>query len=438
MREHLKEKNPWKPEDEREHFPCTLEWWAVESFFKSIEDKKKWSLKTVFNEWFERQKDVGSIFNLTLFDEQSGKHLSYFSRTDNKKLDTSKDRFEVRYEESFIKGAYPNYEMFFIDKKNDIKLNIKYTAESVPHWISQEVTDGWLPMGFGFYRYGFIPKNQISGTMQIQDKKFHIEGKGYFEHVWGDFFYDNPLSNILGAKKTISVYFKLIKWWLHNHRLKIPNSIIFGTENNPFGYDWAWALFDNGWTIFYGNALFWFMNGPSVGNLIFSKDGKKYKEFGDINFHYNKMQYSTNYDFFYPTEFELKARHGKEILFLKFKMTSKSREYVSRFPKSKYWIALVICEAPGIVEGYYFDGKNKVKLSGIAKIEPQRQASVIGHNTLKIDILKPPNGVGFSLDFESHYLKKKMFINLRLAPHPKIKFDFKRIDGSKINKKKRY
>jgi hypothetical protein len=433
MKENAKIKNPWTPEDEQEHFPCTLEWWAVESFFKSIEDKKKWSLKAVFTHWLERKKDIGSIFNLTLFDEQSGKHLVYYLRNDNKKLDTIKDSYEVRYEDCFIKGSYPNYKMFFNDKKNNIKLNINYKAESLPHWNAQEITNGWLPMGLGFYRYGFIPKNQISGTMEILDKKFNIEGKGYYEHVWGDFWYDHPLSNILGVKKTISVYLKLIKWWLHNHKIKIPSSIKFGTDNNPFGYDWAWALFDNGWTIFYGNALFWLMNGPSIGNLIFSKDGKNFIEFGNITFHYNKLQHSEKYDFTYPTEFELRAKHGKEILFLKFKMTSKTREYVSKFPSGKYWLALVICEAPGTIEGFYSDGKNKVNLSGIAKIEPQRQVSVIGHNTLKINFLKPPKGFGISFDFESHYLKKKMFVNLRLAPKPRIKFDVKRIDSFKIN-----
>ena len=434
MKKQEEEKNPWTPEDEKDHFPCTLEWWAVECFFESLEDKKKWSLKTVLNEWFERKKDIGSIFNLTLFDEQSGKHVTYFSRSDNKKLNTSKQRFEIQYEDSFIKGTYPNYEMFFNDKKNNIKLNLKYIAESFPHWISQDITDGWLPMGFGFYRYGFIPKNQISGTIQLNDKKFNIQGKGYFEHVWGDFFYDNPLSNILGVKKTISLYLRLIKWWLNNRKFKIPNSITIGTDNNPFGYDWAWALFENGWTIFYGNSLFWFMDGPAVGNLIFSKDGKRYIEFGDITFHYNKIEYSENYDFFYPTEFELTAKHGKEILNLKFKMTQKNREYVSKFPKSKYWLGLVICEAPGIVEGFYFDGNTKVKLTGVAKIEPQRQASIIGHNTLKIDFLKPPKGVGVTFDFESHFLQKKLLLNIRFAPFPKIKFDFKKIDKAKIKK----
>ena len=35
MIEKKESENPWNPEDEREHYPSVLEWWAVESFFRS-------------------------------------------------------------------------------------------------------------------------------------------------------------------------------------------------------------------------------------------------------------------------------------------------------------------------------------------------------------------------------------------------------------------
>jgi len=397
-------KNPWTTEDEREHFPSALEWWAVEAFFKSIENNKRWSLKAGFNEWFKKSEEIGSIFNMTLFDQDKDKHYIYYLRSDLARLKTNKDRFDVWFNDCFIKGSYPSYEMTFIDKKNNIKLEINYLSESLPHWVLQDITDGWLPMGLGSYRYGFIPKNQLSGTMKIEDETFTIKGKGYLEHVWGDFWYDNPFSNVSELKKTISIYSKLIGWWLHNHRAQIPKSIKFSTENNPFGYDWIWSLFDNEWTIFYGNALFWIMKGPIGGTLVLSKDGETYKEFCNVHFRYKKTQYSKNHDFYYPTELEVTAKHGKEQLYLEFKMTTEPREYVSKFHEGKYWLGLVICEAPGTANGYYTDDREKIKLSGVCKIEPQRQPSVIGHNSLSIDFLKPPKGVGVSFDLDSHYI----------------------------------
>lgn len=425
-------KNPWTAEDEREHFPSISEWWCSEFFFETVEDNKKWSLKAACSEWAGKNQ-IGSHFSMTLFDLDNNKYFSYQSHNYSAKLESAKDRFDVRYDDSFMRGSFPDYKMHLRDLKNNIELDVKYHSESLPHWIAQDVTNGWLPMGLGFYRYGFIPKCAVSGTMKINEKIFNVDGKGYFEHVWGSFSYSDPFLNDLGLKKTISTYTKLVGWWLHDHKIKIPKSITFSTENNPFGYDWIWALLENGWTIFYGNIMFWVMEGPAAGILVLSKDGTTYDEFYDIHCQYNKIRYSKNYDFFYPSELEITARKGKEKLHLCFAMTTESREDVQKLSRRKYYPAYVICEAPGVVEGYYFDGKKKIKLNGISKIEPQRQISMPGHNSLKLDFMLPPEGVGMSFDLDSHFFRKKVFTKIQLAPRPKIKFNMNMIPASKIH-----
>jgi len=427
--------NPWTPEDEREHPRSILEWWCLISFIKSIEDNKRWGLKIAFSEWNKNKNEQGSILNFDLYDKENDKHFIYYLRDESNRLKAAKDSFYISYGDSFAKGVYPHYEMYINDKKNNIKIDIEFNAESLPRWIAQDATSGQLPLGLGFYRYGFIPKVAISGKMVMNGSTYNLDGKGYYEHAWGDMWYDNPLSSFSGIKKTITIYLKLISWWLHNNKIRIPKSLMFSTENNPFGYDWAWALLDNGWSVYYGNIMFWVMEGPAAGTLILSKDGKKYEEFCNIHFRYNKTHPSKKHDFYYPTDLEITATKGKEKLHLRFTMTSDTREYLSRFIGGSYWLGFVICEAPGIVKGYYFDGEKKTKLSGICKIEPQRQISVIGHNSLKIDFQKPPAGVGISFDLDSHYLRKKIFAQIQLAPRPKIKLNIKKINGSKINKK---
>ena len=188
-------------------------------------------------------------------------------------------------------------------------------------------------------------------------------------------------------------------------------------------------------TFFFGCIMFWIMEGPLVGSLILSKDGKRYVEFNTASFRYVKQHYAKEYDFFYPSELEVIAFRGKEKLQLRFKMTVDSREYVSRFSDGKYWRGFVICEAPGVVEGHYFDGEKETHLTGICRMEPQRQVSILGHNSITIDFLKPPKGFGVSFELDSHYLKKKMYTKLQLAPRPKIKMNLKRTDDSKKNKK---
>jgi len=431
-----KYKNPWTPEDEREHFPSVVEWWCVEAFFKSIEDKKNWFLRTEFFEQFI--KTTSSAFSITLFDIDSHKHFRYFSKNDFAKLESAKNRLDIRYDSSYVKGSYPDYEFCIKDPKNNIDLNFRYTAESLPHWVAQDATNGWLPMGLGFYRYGFIPKNNISGKMKIDDRIFSIAGKGYFDHVWGDFSYKSSLSNFLKSKKLFSTYLKLIGWWIHNYRIHIPKSITFTTENSPAGYDWSWALLDNGWTIFYGNILFWIAEGPLAGILILSKDGKTYAEFCNASFRYNKTILVNGYDFYYPSELEITTMRGIEKLHLQFKMTEESIvESITRFSKGKFYLGYSFFEAPGSVTGYYFDGKEKIELHGICKMESQRPISKIGHNSLKLDFIMPPEGVGISFDLNSHLISKNISAKIQLAPRPKIKFDVNGININNLKKTKR-
>jgi hypothetical protein len=428
--------NPLTSDDEKGHSGSVLEWWAKEAFFTSLEDKKKWSLKVAMSEGFGDPKHQNrvSLFNMTLFDQDLNKQYVYFVRSPDVQLQESHEVFHVRHKKSFMKGSYPTYEMHFHDPDHEIEIDFTSHAESFPHWVAQEVTHGWLPMGIGFYRYGFIPKTRLSGTMTIKEKTFTIEGNGYFEHVWGSFDYEHPLSTVSGFFKTIWVYKKLIFWWLQNHSLKFPRTLTLSTDNNPLGYDWVWGLFENGWSLFYGNAMFWIMDGPAAGILIFSKDGKTYTEFSDITFHYNKTIYAKEHDFYYPSEIELIAKKGDETLRLTCTMTNDSREYIRSPRVHSFWTGLAICEAPGSIKGSYSDGKNTIPLTGVCKIEPQRELSARGHNQLKIDFLFPPKGVGVSMDLTSHFFKKSIFAYLQLAPLPKIRLRMRRIDPLTIHR----
>lgn len=420
--------NPWTPKDEKEHLGSKIEWWATEAFFTTVENNKKWSFKGNLVE-LNQKPYLGSVIHTMLHNLDKAEHFTYNSENWLGKLKSEKDHFEVSYENSYIKGSFPNYHMKFIDKKNRIEVYLKHHMESLPHWIGQEITDGWLPQGISFFRYGYVPKSSISGKMIIKNKPYTISGTGYFEHVWGDFLYRNPLFLPKSVIKSLSIYAKIGKWWLHHYTPRFPKDLTFTTENNPLGYDWAWVLLDNGWTIFYGNRLFWLMNGPAAGILILSKDGKKYQELGDIRFKYNTTSFSKNFDFIYPSDFEITSNCGKIKIFLRFKMNTDIVEHVVKFREPRYWLGFVICGAPGTVDGYYFDGKKKTKLSGICKIEVHRQVSIIGHNSLRIEIAKPPKGLGISFCLDSHYLRKKINSEFQLFPRPKIKFTLNKTKG---------
>ncbi len=433
-------KNPWTIEDERDHFPSVIEWWCPEVFFKTMDDNKKWSLNASFTYGYGNSKNnFISMFKMALFDQNKNTYFEYLDKMD-KPLLMSKSidgGFEIKYNKSFIKGSFPDYEMSFNDTKNNILIDLNFHAKSMPHWVAQDITNGRLPLGLSYYKYGFIPKLDVTGNIKLDDKTSKLKGIGYFEHVWGDSSFVNPFTHLSGLKETISTYTKFAGWWIHNNKVKIPKTIAFTSENNPIGYDWIWAVLDNGWTIFYGNLMFWVMKGPAAGVLILSKDDINYAEFGNMTFRYNKIKYAKELDFSYPSEIELHAAKGKEQLHLTFSMTQEPREYISRYSSGKYWLGLSICEAPGEVKGYYYDGDKKIDLKGFCKIEPQRKISRFGHNSIKLDFLLPPDGFGISADVDSHYIKKKISTHIQLIPRPKFRFIIKNTSQSKIENKKK-
>ena len=421
--------NPWSTEDEKEHYPTVLEWWCTEGFLTSKKTDRIWSFKGSFSEWCTVDKQHGSSYDFTLFDLKEKKHFSYFIRSETEKLAVSYDeekRIHTRFDTAFLTGSYPDYILQYENKPDAITLGLQYHAESHPHWITQDITGGYLPMGFGFYRYGFIPRNHIKGTLSIQQETIPVDGTGYYEHVWGDFSYKHPIANLSFLKKSLSIYQKLVAWWIHHHTLKIPNTIKFLSENNPLGYDWVWAVLNNGWSMFLGNILFWVAEGPIFGTLILTKDGKHYQEFCNVTYRYNATTKSKNHDFIYPTSIEIIAKHNNETLHITCTASMPSREFVTPLNQQK-WIAFVICEAPGTITGTYTDNKTTIPLKGRCKIEPQRQISIYGHNALSLHFIKPPKGVGIHIDLESHYLRKRISSTIACTPFPKVSFTNKKI-----------
>ena len=313
---------------------------------------------------------------------------------------------------------------------------MKYKAKILPHWSAQDSTNGYLPIGLDYYRYGWLLNCDLSGSLKIRGKSHKIKGKGYLERAWENWSYSNPFQKLSGLKKTVSTYGHLFDWWFSQYKPKIPDRIAFTTENNPFGYDWFWGIFDNDWSILYGNSLFWISEGPALGVLTLFTEGNNYIDFGNVNFHYNKTMYIKEYDIFYPIDLTVTANLDDKKIKLRVWPVCDAYEYIDKFKGNRFYRAFIMPEMPGRIEGVYTDDNRTVKLKGDCKIVQQRQPSKLGHNLLTIDFLKPPRGVGITLDLESHYLKKKMFAKLQLAPHPQIKFYSDRIDLSKIKREK--
>jgi len=424
--------NPWTPEEEGDHFPIMREWWTCEALFQTSQDHRRWNLMTSFA---YEQETPSCFFQYVLFDITSKKWVLHKDINDEiTKLSHMKNRLNLHYETSSLEGLYPRYHLRVEDQNQELKVDIDYIARSLPHWIAQETTQGNLPIGLNFYRYGFLPYFDIIGTMKLKKESYNIKGKGYLEHAWGDWSYQNPLQVLSGIPRTFSTYLHLTRWWLSNHRFKIPQRISFTSENNLFGYDWVWGVCENTWSLFFGNSLFWVSEGPSLGALYLTPDGQRYWEFCDVRFKYNKVLYVKDYDIYYPSDLELTGQLEDKTIHLRFWSTTDSYEYIDPHKKGRFYKAFILSELPGSMQGTFTDKERIIPLKGECKIVLLRQAPLLGHNAVNIELLLPPKGVALSIELDSHAFRKRLLKTLQLAPRPRINCRLKRIDLSQIQR----
>lgn len=415
----------WSKEDEGDHFPCTREWWNIDTFFG--DGHNTWSVTASMG--YEMETFTCNMF-FTLFNGETGQCYRFGSFDDP--LGTllhKKNEVNLTYGLSTMRGLYPRYCIHLEDKESILSLDMDFYAETKPQWVTGNITDGFLPMGMGFYRYGFISRCSVTGTMYFEEKTVNITGKGYYEHVWGNWSYHDPL---MTPRNVSELYGTLIKWWRTSNSFSLPSSIALSSDNNPFGYDWIWATFENNWSLFYGNLMFWIMEGPALGILYLEKDGH-YNEFVDISFKYEAREYNKEFDIYYPLEIIIEAKNNDTLLSLHFTMTAERNVYIDRFNGITYWQGLGLWEAPGIVTGYYNNGGANVSLQGKCEIEPQRLFSPLGHN--QITITRYPETRGISINITSHLLATEVYMGFHLLPRPRFYYDIKHIERDRENNK---
>jgi len=418
-------KNPWSPQDEGDHYPIMREWWTIETLFKTLEDNRKWNLMIIMSYNMEKPS---CFFQYVLFDITSKKCIIRKDIDDKiEKLTHKKNKIDLQYGKTSIKGLFPSYDIHIEDKDQDFTADMKYKADSLPHWIAQGITNGKIPFGLNYYKYGYIPNCDLNGIINLKDKSYTIKGKGYLEHVWGEWSYQKSFQKVSQLNKTITTYINLAKWWISQHKPCIPKRLAFTTENNIFGYDWCWGIFDNNWSLFYGNIMFWLSEGPVFGVLSITPDGKNYWDFCNIKFHYNKLAYIKDYDIYFPSDFELTGKLDDKKIHVRFWLTTKNYDYIDPFENNGFYKAFILSEMPGQMEGDYTDNEKIVKLKGDCKMMPLRQPSALGHNSLQLEFIKPPKGVGIDIDFNSHFLKKKINAKIQFAPRPHLGFHMKKL-----------
>ena len=407
----------WVPTDEGDHYPCSREWWNVDAFLQT-EDGRQWSLTSSFE--YEQETPACNLF-LTLFNFETGAQYRLGSYGDPLgTLSHSKGYVDLHYSKSWMRGSYPQYDVYF-ERKN-ITAALHFDAVTPPRYVADSVSEAILPIGLGYYIYGFIPRCNVSGTLIINNQTTEVIGTGYYEHVWGNWTYGTILPDTSNLPIVLPSYLQLARWWLSHRSQSFPLSIGFSSDNNMFGYDWIWASFDNGWSMFYGNIPFWVYDGPAFGILYLISDTGMYYVFSDISYEYGTLIYVSEHDLYYPTSITVTARNADMKLSMICHMAYDAHTYLDTNLSSSYWQAIYLWEAPGPITGQFTTGNETVFLSGTCEIEPERQVSFLGHNRFALAIEHPSHGIGFSVEAVSHFFGAGIDITLQIVPVPSIRF----------------
>ncbi|UCH71609.1 MAG: hypothetical protein JSW62_04220, partial [Thermoplasmatales archaeon] len=275
-------KNILTPEDEGDHFPRWTEWWMFHASLE-LEDGTHWDASATLQ--YETKAGSTDVYRHVLLmyytNRESGKcydfsTVVYTNGSCEQSLSCKKNEVDLEYLNCTINGLYPNYTIHLEEDEQRFSLDIKLNATSLPHWAAQEGAEGYFPWGLeGLSRYFYIPKLEVSGNITTKGIKSKATGLGYFEHAWGNFTYvagstsrfvlDKPLLKIEEFIKNLPTFLHLIKWYLSEQTIDFSPRTLKINKDNLFGFDWAWTVFDNGWTLHFG--AFYMLNFVDEGPI---------------------------------------------------------------------------------------------------------------------------------------------------------------------------
>ena len=123
-------------------------------------------------------------------------------------------------------------------------------------------------------------------------------------------------------------------------------------------------------------------------------------------------------DIYIPIDFEISTRIDENEFHITFNCTTEITElYTKDSACSYYWC--------GTVGGYYIEKGANIPISGAYGMEQSRFLTKAKHRSKDIEIILPPDGLGFRIKTTSHLLGLERYFEIMLRPRFKIDFYIK-------------
>lgn len=183
-------RNVLKPGDEGAHFNRLLpirEWWYFNVIFdKTDSELLNWSAMISFNHGSYLLEKPDILF-ITLYDNENKSYGGMVNRkTDT--LQATTYGVNITFEDSWVKGLYPNWHLYVEDNDADldhnIVLDLYFKALSLPYWMLLNTGHGSSRSLFGYYS---INHCEVNGDITIDGTVYKVHGTGYHDHPWMPF-----------------------------------------------------------------------------------------------------------------------------------------------------------------------------------------------------------------------------------------------------------
>ncbi len=271
-----------EPKDEGPHKLTRREWWYFNVFFNSPgTDFENWSMiisfnKMAFNDIRFLKRDN---FFMVLYDDKGNNYR--FNILDQRRgtLSSTGPGVDINFDNNWVKGAYPSWQIHAEDKEKGFTIDLTYTADFLPVWVEGRSSNLFF---IGKYISGdyYVPRCSVEGTINWEGKDYNVFGTGYHDHVWEG---------------------------------GIPRFV-------TSGWDWFNFHFDNGWEMYLSKFSVRSIFEKFAGALIISPDNRNIVEWSDFDLKYIEFKQSKELpSLTYPVKYYIEAS-GDDML-LKLEIT---------------------------------------------------------------------------------------------------------------------
>lgn len=281
------------PNDEGSHFDdflstVTREWWYYSAIFDKNSDLAGWSVTISFNHMANGDLLLTKpdMLIVTLHGPNGENFGGFVNRRRGAgliweptlKVKSSEAEVIIEFEDSWVQGRYPewivNVEGKDIDKNNDIKMRLTFTAPNLAIWTHNNRPIQESKSKIANYMFTGC---SVKGIVTIKEKAHNVEGIGHYEHSW-----------------STSLLKPLIRGW-----------------------DWCHMTLENGWNIYYSNYYLTsqivssntYKINPLSTIIITTDKGKTITSLEDIEITIENSE-RINLLLKRPTEISIKAKPG--------------------------------------------------------------------------------------------------------------------------------